>query len=160
MALTVEKVESPHTREATKLSYEDYHSLWKTVGTTRPSSDSRNPFEDLMNEGFRKVEYVDSMREEFDCEVYRQLSEHDSLMYGHFPDKKQAEMDEKVKANKIQLLKNLHSNKRGVKSIIFFFLHSSFLFLFFAFLFKTSKSQQISCKVNCFSYVLLKIQQK
>jgi hypothetical protein len=54
-------------------------------------------------------------------EIYQQLSEHRRLTYGSFKSSSDDEMmakknAEMLKANKIQLLKDLRSNKKSLKS--------------------------------------------
>ena len=52
--------------------------------------------------------------------IYQQLSDHRKLTYGSFKstteDEKAVKRAQLLKDNKIKLLKDLHSNKKGVKS--------------------------------------------
>ena len=97
-----------------KLSYEDYLNSWKGIGTTK-TTQSSNPFGSILPSEFDQDEY-DIIKHEVDIEINRQLSEHQLLMYGHFENDSNRDKLEKLRANKIQLLKDIHGNKSNVKS--------------------------------------------
>ena len=106
-----------HAKNVTKLSFEDYHNSWTKLATSQPrSSSSKQPIIDLMRvtpsqPGNDKYERYEN---EIGVEIERQLKEHNSLMYGKFPREKEkhAERMRELKATKVQLLKDLHYNKR------------------------------------------------
>merc|ERR1719505_357981 len=86
-----------HAKNVTKLSFEDYHNSWTKLATSQPrSSFSKQPIIDLM-----RVTPSQPGNDKY-------------VMYEKFPREKEkhAERMRELKATKVQLLKDLHYNKR------------------------------------------------
>lgn len=118
---TVFKIENDviRTKAFEELSYESYLKNWKEIGTTKPDSSDSNHNEvlSLLDE---KYEFgTDPVKEKLHGETYEKLSDYHRLMYGNFSKDAfhKKKHDEMLKENKVQLLKDLHLNKKRIKSL-------------------------------------------
>jgi len=107
-----------------KLSYENYLDGWKRLGTTGETS-MKDTADSVVFEGLLEgeIDFVDdpSLNDTVTEEIYHQLSEHRKITYGSFKsttdEEKTRKRAELLRANKVQLLKDIHSNKKTLKSL-------------------------------------------
>jgi len=120
--ITFKEISSPtlpaNKKSSERLSYESYLYDWRSLGTTHDEIDANTVTKELnkkldMSEG--------SLQESMSEKIFQQLSDHRKITYGSFnsttEDEKAVKRAQLLKDNKIKLLKDLHSNKKGIKSL-------------------------------------------
>ena len=98
-------------RQISKLSYEEYYDSWKQLATSKPSAEKVSSFFDFIKKNFNQNGCA-FLQGGLEQEIQRQLSEHNMLMYGQFKKDKK----ENLKANKVQLMKDIYDSKKRIKS--------------------------------------------
>ncbi|KAK3730611.1 hypothetical protein QZH41_018827 [Actinostola sp. cb2023] len=96
-----------------QISFEDYHSLWSGIATTRPVHNARNPLNDILRTDSKlQAAHFGMEQQELQEEIQKQLSEHNSLMYGKFEGQRAKQDVEDMKASRINMLKQIYLPKQ------------------------------------------------
>ena len=93
-----------------KISFDDYHSLWSGIATTRPAPTSKNPLNDILRSDSKlQAAHFGMKQEELQEEIKKQILEHNSLMYGKFDQNTKKPKDlQELKATRINMLKQIY----------------------------------------------------
>lgn len=96
-----------------KISFDDYHSLWSGIATTRPAPTSKNPLNDILRSDSKlQAAHFGMEQDELQEEIKKQIVEHNSLMYGKFDKSTEKPKDlEELKATRINMLKQIYLPK-------------------------------------------------
>eukprot|EP00795_Rhopilema_esculentum_P013335 gene13335-4183_t len=98
------------TKAKQQISFEDYHKTWLNIATSKPHTLGGRSTEDTNADTVVNESHFGVMQEELEEELRRQLSEHNSIMYGRFRDKrlKDEERIANLQTTKAQLLKQIY----------------------------------------------------
>ncbi|XP_078352893.1 ubiquitin-conjugating enzyme E2 U-like isoform X2 [Oculina patagonica] len=101
-----------------KLSFDDYHAMWSGIATTKPVPDSSNPLSEVLKADSKlQATHFGLPQQELQEEIHKQLTEHNSIMYGKFDTGRAGQDLAELKSTKIQLLKQIYLPKQqGVSS--------------------------------------------
>lgn len=104
-----------------KISFDDYHSLWSGIATTRPAPTSKNPLNDILRSDSKlQAAHFGMEQEELQEEIKKQIAEHNSLMYGKFDQSTEKPKDlEELKATRINMLKQIYLPKAQGKTLLY-----------------------------------------
>ncbi|XP_031550533.1 ubiquitin-conjugating enzyme E2 U-like [Actinia tenebrosa] len=96
-----------------KISFDDYHSLWSGIATTRPVPSSKNPLNEMLKSDSKlQAAHFGMEQEELQEEIKKQIAEHNSLTYGKFDQSTEKAKDlEELKATRINMLKQIYLPK-------------------------------------------------
>ena len=104
------------TSRLAKVSFEDYHSLWSGIATTKPVPSYDNPLGEVFKlDSKLQTAHFGLPHKELQDEIHKQLTEHNALMYGSFERSKGSENLNELKASKIQLLRQIYLPKQQGK---------------------------------------------
>ncbi|XP_071953588.1 ubiquitin-conjugating enzyme E2 U-like [Antedon mediterranea] len=99
-----------------RLSFDDYHTTWSGIATSKSSSDIKNPFLESIKEN-RKLQtaHFGLPLEELHEHMKKQLEEHNSIMYGKFgPQPTKEETSHQHRLETINKMKKIYLPKKAV----------------------------------------------
>lgn len=98
-----------------KVSFDDYHAMWSGMATTKPMSDACNPLSEVLRTDPKlQATHFGLPQQELQEEIHKQLTEHNSIMYGKFDTGRTGQDLAELKSTKIQLLKQIYLPKQQV----------------------------------------------
>lgn len=96
-----------------KVSFEDYHALWSGIATTKPVPAYDNPLSEVLKADSKlQAAHFGLPHQELQEEIHKQLTEHNTLMYGNFDRSKENQDLAELKASKIQMLRQIYLPKQ------------------------------------------------
>ncbi|XP_074642654.1 ubiquitin-conjugating enzyme E2 U-like isoform X2 [Tubulanus polymorphus] len=99
--------------KVSKMSFEDYHTVWSGIATSKPAESSKNVLlEDLHYKPHLQKVHLGIPFEEIQEQMAQQLDQHQTLMYGNFKTNKNDEQAKLEKINKLNQMRRIYLPKR------------------------------------------------
>lgn len=110
--------EKKKTVKLGKVSFDDYHAMWSGIATTKPVPDSSNPLSEVLRADSKlQATHFGLPQQELQDEIHKQLTEHNTIMYGKFDTGMAGQDLAELKSTKIQLLKQIYLPKQQGKRL-------------------------------------------
>ena len=127
MSESKEECNRPSLNYASKkqVSYEEYYKTWVNIATSKPISLLQRPLEsDNFDDVMMDEDHFGDLKGELEEELKRQLSDHNSLMYGRFRDKqsKDERRIAELQAAKSKLVKQMYLKEQEQGTSFIYFL--------------------------------------
>ncbi|XP_067677719.1 ubiquitin-conjugating enzyme E2 U-like [Haliotis asinina] len=92
-----------------KLSFDDYHTTWCGLATSKARDQSKNPLlETIRDKPILQQVHMGLPPEEIQLQVKKQMQEHSALMYGRFGMRPSAEEEKAAKLNRLERMKKIY----------------------------------------------------
>ncbi|CAL1540840.1 unnamed protein product [Lymnaea stagnalis] len=96
-------------KRRTRLSFEDYHSTWCAIGTSKPKQDTTNSYLDTIKDQDRLQEiHLGLPRKEVEEHLKKQMEDHNTMMYGVFKNKPSLDTIKAAKLAKLEKMKQIY----------------------------------------------------
>ncbi|XP_002732357.1 ubiquitin-conjugating enzyme E2 U-like [Saccoglossus kowalevskii] len=101
------------TRRLFRISFDDYHTTWAGIATSKPKSEMKNPLlESIKDDPKLQTAHYGLPYNELQIQMRKQLEEHNSLMYGNFARKQsEKEMADK-KMEQLNKMRRIYFQKK------------------------------------------------
>ncbi|XP_063434147.1 ubiquitin-conjugating enzyme E2 U-like [Mytilus trossulus] len=99
----------PSSSKITRLSFDDYHTTWSGIATSKPAQELKNPLLEMIKEStvLQKV-HLGLPQEEIEEQMKRQIEEHSALMYGNFKTRPNEEDEKAAKLARLSRMKKIY----------------------------------------------------
>lgn len=93
----------------TRLSFDDYHTTWSGIATSKPAHEMKNPLLEMIKDStVLQKAHLGLPQEEIEEQMKRQIEEHSALMYGNFKTKPNALDEKAAKMARLSKMKKIY----------------------------------------------------
>lgn len=97
------------SQRITRLSFDDYHSTWSGIATSKPAMETKNPLlEMIKDDTVLQKAHLGLPQAEIEEQMKRQIEEHSALMYGNFKTRPNAEDEKAAKMARLSKMKKIY----------------------------------------------------